>query len=236
MILESRPPPKTLSYQHPPPYRNAYIFLDASNFSVKLSSSLEDYLAEIYRLEEAYGYARISRLARELNVAPATVSKMVKKLEKLGLVERRQYDRRIKLTEKGRGLAMKLLHKHYVVESLFINILGMDPVDAHTLAHYLEHIPDTLLEKIKTRTPCPPKIFTRRGIRLSEVSVDAVCKVIGFSELKSLYDFLSEHGISTGVKFQIRNKTNYYLEVLHEEKTLRIPVHLAKLIHVEVIE
>ena len=43
----------------------------------KSSRIVEDYLVTIYRLEEAYGYARTSVIARELGVKPGTVSKIL---------------------------------------------------------------------------------------------------------------------------------------------------------------
>jgi len=200
-----------------------------------LENSLEDYLAEIYRLEEAYGYARVGKLARELGVAPATVSKMIRKLEKMGFVEKNE-EKKIRLTAKGREAAEKLIGKHLFIEQVLMEVLGIDYADAHAIAHYLEHIPDLLLEKIKAKVPEASRRRNTKGVRLSEVSENSACKVVAFTDLKSLFKFLSKHGISRGSKLLVKNKTAYYLEVFYEDKSLRIPLDLARLIRVEVVE
>jgi len=199
-----------------------------------LENSLEDYLAEIYRLEEAYGYARVGRLAKELSVSPATVSKMIRKLEKMGLVKK-TVEKKIKLTEKGKEAARKLIDKHLVVEQVLMEVLGIDYADAHAIAHYLEHIPDSLLEKIKAKVPEASHRSAIEGTKLSDVGENSACKVVAFNDLKSLFKFLSKHGISKGSRLFVKSKTAYYLEVFHENRSLRIPLDIARLIRVEVV-
>ncbi len=51
-----------------------------------LSRSREDYLKVIYGLEARFGVAQTSAIAEVLDLAPASVSRMVKRLAELGLV------------------------------------------------------------------------------------------------------------------------------------------------------
>ena len=57
----------------------------------KLSAAMEDYLRAIYRLEERGEKITTSALANSLNVAPASVTKMLKRLAVLDLVNHEKY-------------------------------------------------------------------------------------------------------------------------------------------------
>ncbi len=52
-----------------------------------LSRSHEDYLKVIHDLEARFGAAQIGAIAEVLDLAPASVSRMVKRLAELGLVD-----------------------------------------------------------------------------------------------------------------------------------------------------
>ena len=89
----------------------------------EVTSAVEDYLVTIYRLEEAFGMARTTIIAKELNVKPGTVSKIVSKLELKGLVERTKY-RGVKLTKEGRRIAEKIVWKHRIIERFLYDYVG----------------------------------------------------------------------------------------------------------------
>ena len=108
---------------------------------------LQDYLSTIYRLESVYGVAKTSKIAEELNVTPATVTKMVRKLEKVGLVRYDKY-RGTNLTESGKKIAVKVVWKHRVCECFLRSFLNMDMYKVHIYAHAMEHLPDEVILKI----------------------------------------------------------------------------------------
>lgn len=110
-------------------------------------SRVEDYLTIIYRLEEALGVTRITDISRELKVSPATVSKIVGKLEKRNLVKRIKY-RYVQLTNEGKKIAEQIIRKHRIAEVFLSKMLGFDEVESHLYAHYLEHLPDVVVERI----------------------------------------------------------------------------------------
>ncbi len=105
-----------------------------------LSRSVEDYLKTIYSLSEAAGDAPISTsdIAARLDVAPASVSGMVKRLAESGHLEHELY-RGVKLTGEGRRAALAVMRKHRVLETFLITRLGYDWASVHDEAERLEH-------------------------------------------------------------------------------------------------
>jgi len=115
--------------------------------SSETSRAVEDYLVAIYKLEEAFGVARTCMIARELGVKPATVTKMVSRFARMGLVEWVPY-RGVRLTPKGREIAERIVRKHRIAEYFFNRVLGFDLVKSHIYAHMLEHLPDEVFERL----------------------------------------------------------------------------------------
>jgi len=154
---------------------------------VELSEPLENYLKEMYEIEEIKGSAKVSELISIFNISPGTISKALNKLEKLGLIERTS-DRKIKLTEEGKRIAERLIRSHRLSERLLTDIIGLDWIRAHELAHRLEHIwPDDILEKIDKLlgypATCPHghPIGNRKkvnGKKLSEINIIGKYKVV----------------------------------------------------------
>lgn len=108
---------------------------------------LEDYLTTIYRFEEALGIVRTTDISRELGVSPATVSKIIKKLEDKNLVKRVKY-KYVQLTDEGKRIAEQIIRKHRIAEAFLYTVLGFNELDSHRYAHHLEHLPDVIIERI----------------------------------------------------------------------------------------
>ncbi len=115
----------------------------------KVSNVVEEYLEVIYRLEEKSGVARTSELVRLLNVAPGTITNTVERLEKDSLIIHEPY-KGIRLTEKGRRIALRVLRKHRLSERLLTDLLNVEWEKAHNAACQLEHgISDEIAKKIE---------------------------------------------------------------------------------------
>lgn len=113
-----------------------------------LSRSVEDYLKAIYGQSELGEPAGTSELARVLDVQPASVSGMIKKLAEEGLLEHEPY-RGVKLTSKGNREALKVLRRHRVIETFLVEKLGYSWDDVHAEAERLEHTAsETLIERM----------------------------------------------------------------------------------------
>ena len=88
-----------------------------------LTSAMEDYLEMIYRNSLVEGYLRINTLSGLLNVAAPSATKMVQRLNKLGLLNYQKYGI-VFLTETGREIGKFLLQRHNIIE-VFLQNLGV---------------------------------------------------------------------------------------------------------------
>lgn len=114
-----------------------------------VSSVTEEYLEAIYRLQEKSGVARTSELAEMLNVAPGTITNTVERLERQSLIVHEPY-RGVRLTERGRGIALRILRKHRLSERLLTDVLNVEWDKAHDAACKLEHgISDDIAKRIE---------------------------------------------------------------------------------------
>ncbi len=114
------------------------------------TESTEEYLEAIYYLYERGEAATTTSVAKELKVAPASATQMLKKLAKQGYLKYVPY-RGVTLTPKGEKIGKKVLRKHRVMEK-FLSNLGLPKSRVHKDACELEHhIPDDLERAIHQR-------------------------------------------------------------------------------------
>jgi len=113
-----------------------------------LSRSVEDYLKAIYGLSEQGAAASTSAVAEVLDVQPASVTGMVKRLAEGGLLEHLPY-RGVRLTDSGTREALKILRRHRIIETYLCERLGYAWDDVHGEAERLEHAAsDNLIERM----------------------------------------------------------------------------------------
>ena len=113
-----------------------------------LTRSVEDYLKAIYHLSNQGGFASTSDIAGMLDVAPPSVSGMVKRLSETGLIEHVPY-RGVQLTAQGRRAALKMIRRHRILELFLTQQLGYDWGGVHAEAEQLEHAAsDELIERM----------------------------------------------------------------------------------------
>ena len=97
----------------------------------------DDYLELIADLINKIGEARTVDIASRLGVAQPTVTKVIARLKREGLVLSEPY-RAIYLTEKGKLIAEKAKHRHQIIVS-FLLALGIEPAIAEHDAEGIEH-------------------------------------------------------------------------------------------------
>ena len=100
---------------------------------------MENYLEAIYELSKVNNYARISDIAKKLNVSKASASNAMQTLLGKGLITTQKY-REIYLTEEGKRLAELTSKKHDVIRDFFINVLKVDSKVADSDACAVEHV------------------------------------------------------------------------------------------------
>ena len=137
------------------------------------SAAVQDYLKAIYQLESQGQRApSITALADHLHVRPASVSGMVSRLVEDGLVEHARY-RGVRLTAAGRRLALAVVRRHRLLETLLVEELGMGWDEVHAEAEALEHsVSDRLLARIAAKLGEPARDPHGDPIPSADLAVD----------------------------------------------------------------
>lgn len=106
---------------------------------MSLSQSIEDYLKSIYEIESKHEKVTTSSLSEKLNVAPASVTSMIKKLSEKKLVTHKKYQG-VKLTNSGLKVALEIIRHHRLVELYLKEALGVPWDQVHEEAEKWEHV------------------------------------------------------------------------------------------------
>jgi DtxR family Mn-dependent transcriptional regulator len=120
-----------------------------------LSRSVEDYLKAIYGLSSCSESVSTSAIADALDIQPASVTGMVKRMAEWGLLEHLPY-KGVVLTEPGTREALRVLRRHRILETYLCERLGFSWDDVHDEAERLEHAAsDHLIEQMATALGSP---------------------------------------------------------------------------------
>jgi DtxR family Mn-dependent transcriptional regulator len=119
------------------------------------SKSVEDYLKAIYGLCESGDAASTTAIAEALDIQPASVTGMIKRLAETELLEHVPY-RGVRLTRRGVKEALRVLRRHRILETYLCVRLGYTWDDVHEEAERLEHAAsDDLIEKMAAALEFP---------------------------------------------------------------------------------
>ncbi len=214
---------------------------------------MEDYIKAVYAIQNETGErVSTSALAEYLDVTAPTVSKMVKKLEDRGLVDREEY-RGVTLTEEGELVALEILRHHRLLESFLSETLDYDWADVHDEADRLEHhVSDELADRIAETLddpgvdphgdPIPDEDLRLPDdadrIRLAGVAEGqrVVVERIRHQDDADLR-YLSDAGIRPGVELAVLDVAPFGMVTVRTgDGEQSLPEELAGLIEVEVLE
>ena len=103
-----------------------------------ITTSMEDYLEMIYRINASGEAVRIGTLAESLNVKPSSASKMVNNLKKQNLVSSEKYGH-IKLTTDGQELGKYLVFRHDTLHNFlcYINQSQNELEQVEKIEHFI---------------------------------------------------------------------------------------------------
>lgn len=105
----------------------------------EITHSGAHYLMSIEHLTGQRGYARVSDVARYLDVTRGSASLALKGLREKGLVD--QDDNRfLRLTEEGERIARAVRAQRAIVETFLTDVLHIDPVQAEIDTCKIEHL------------------------------------------------------------------------------------------------
>ena len=149
-----------------------------------LTQSIQDYLKQIYELNENGVTASTTKLAGRLNVAPASVTGMLQKLAaaRPALVHYKKH-RGATLTKVGERAALEVIRHHRLLETYLVSILGYSWDDVHEEANQLEHV---ISEDFETRIAAALGNPTRDPHGAPIPNEDLSMPVSGTSRLSSL--------------------------------------------------
>ncbi|MCB2180097.1 metal-dependent transcriptional regulator [bacterium] len=190
-----------------------------------LTQSIEDYLKAIFELTQKEGRASTTQLAVYLNVTPASVTGMIKKLSSTNppLLEYQKH-RGVVLTSKGRDIALEILRHHRLLELFLHKVLDYPWEEVDEEADRLEHV---ISEKFEERIakalgnpeydphgdPIPTKDLVIPDISdtpLSTLRPDLHATIKRVRDTDSdLLKHLSEIGVIPGAKIKITDYSEF---------------------------
>ena len=103
------------------------------------TSAVEDYLKAVYEVGRTEEKVTTSALAERLEVSPASVTGMIKKLAEMKLVTHERYHG-VALTKAGRRTAIEVIRHHRLVETYLHETLGVPWDQVHAEAEKWEHV------------------------------------------------------------------------------------------------
>jgi DtxR family transcriptional regulator, Mn-dependent transcriptional regulator len=163
-----------------------------------------------------------ARLAERLRVSPATVSEMVNRLAREGLLTVDEATRQLELTDAGRTTAERTFRRHALAEWLLTEVVGLGWAEADEEAHHLQHalserVTDRIDELLGEPPTCPHGNPIPRhgqtpdrpaGIPLSQAAAGGEITVLRVTEEAEedarLLTFLQEHAVRPGSVFRVR--------------------------------
>jgi DtxR family Mn-dependent transcriptional regulator len=200
----------------------------------------ENYLKCIYKLSvKESEEISTSGIADEMNTKSATVTDMLKKLSDKELVKYERYYG-VKLTEKGRKIALRIIRKHRLWEVFLVKALDFKWDEVHVIAEQLEHIQsDELTSRLdkflgfpKTDPhgdPIPDqngKFFPADLVALSDIGQKKTGEIAGVTEhAPSFLKYLEKNELNLGNKIQVTEKHEF-------DKSLDIKINKKKLLHI----
>lgn len=183
-----------------------------------VSASIQDYAKAVYALEAREGGAvSTTELAERLRVTPGSVSAMVRKLADFGLLEHEPY-RGVRLTTRGRRVALEVLRHHRLLELFLAEELGMPWDRVHDEAEVLEHVLSEDLEALIAARLGNPRVDPHgdpiptaqfeidegETASLDGLPVGAVGRFVRVSDSDpEMLRYLAEEGIALGARIEI---------------------------------
>jgi len=206
-----------------------------------ITSTVEDYLKVLLRIEESQERVTTSDLARTLSVADSSATDMLRKLHKAGLLEHRPYYGAT-LTEEGRKTALRILRRHRLVELFLHDVLGYGWEQVHEEAEKLEHVvSDLFIERVDTllnhpvRDPHGEAIPDAEGRRAAEEGTCLTDAAEGEYEIvritngrAGLFDYLEGEGLRPGARVTLLEKAPFGGPLVLKLAGSRKRVHLGE--------
>ncbi|HIX69463.1 MULTISPECIES: metal-dependent transcriptional regulator [Enterococcus] len=181
-----------------------------------MTPNREDYLKLILELGGDRQKVSNKQIVTGLAVAPASVSEMITKLVKEGLVAHTPYQG-VQLSETGLATASTLIRKHRLWEVFLVEHLGYSWNEVHDDAEVLEHVTSEKLAQRLSTYMADPQICPHGGMiprahetvhekerqLLTDFAVGDTLRIARVLDERELLDYLVTLNIKLGAIYQI---------------------------------
>jgi DtxR family transcriptional regulator, Mn-dependent transcriptional regulator len=190
-----------------------------------LTSTEENYLKSLLKLtiDKETNQIGTNELASFMDVKPATVNDMLKKLKEKNMVQYEKYGK-ITLSDSGRMYALNVIRKHRLWETFLYEKLSFTWDEVHEVAEQLEHIQSIkLIEKLDQFLKFPE--FDPHGDpipnangeyknhfkkTLSQIEVGHSCKMVSVKDNSSPFlQYVVKVGLGLNNKIKVISKQDY---------------------------
>jgi DtxR family Mn-dependent transcriptional regulator len=104
-----------------------------------ITHSAAHHLLAIMELRESRGYARVTDVAKKLNITTGSASTNLKGLKNKGLIEEDD-NRFLTLSTEGESIAKAIVFRNELVKEFFEKVLKVSPEQAEVDACKIEHL------------------------------------------------------------------------------------------------
>jgi DtxR family Mn-dependent transcriptional regulator len=213
------------------------------------SENIENYLKNIYKIQEDEGRVATTVLSQRLQISAASVSEMIRRLAEEGLVRHTPY-KGVELTDAGRAMALRIIRRHRLWEVFLVKVLRYNWDEIDEEAERLEHMTSERLEQRLDAAlgypshdphghPIPNaegRLVRDRHRRLSDAHAGDVVKVRRVSdESPEILQFASRLGITLGAKVRVQERLEFDGSLIVEVggREVMVTDTLAESVHVD---
>ncbi|BBM17473.1 MULTISPECIES: metal-dependent transcriptional regulator [Enterococcus] len=213
-----------------------------------MTPNREDYLKLILELGGDKEKVSNKKIVAGLSISGASVSEMINKLVKEGLVEHSPYQG-VQLTPAGLEKASTLVRKHRLWEVFLVDHLGYSWNEVHDEAEVLEHVTSTQLEQkldtyLNHPTFCPhggmiPQedqiVHEKDRQTLASYPEGTNIRIARVLDEKDLLDYLMDLGVKIHEEYTITNIAAYEgpITLQNDQKEVSISYKAASTIFVD---
>lgn len=187
------------------------------------STSEENYIKAIYRLQRQDGTVTTNELAHELKTKPASVTDMMKKLKAKKLLHYEAYQG-FRLTSEGSKVALGIVRRHRLWEYFLAEKLKFSWDEVHEVAEDLEHVSNKkLVDKLDEYLgfprvdphgdPIPDaqgRIQSSKKLVLTELPLNTPAAVSNVKDQStSILELLEHKKISIGTRLEVKKKFEF---------------------------
>ena len=187
------------------------------------TSAEENYIKNMYHLQQANGFVTTNELAAALKAKPASVTDMLKKLKLKKIINYEPY-KEFQLSNQGKKVALGIIRKHRLWEYFLVEKLQFGWDQVHEVAEELEHVSSKLLiEKLDVfldhprfdphGNPIPDsngKMSAQQQINLLSLEHNVSAEVTSVSNQSAeLLEVLKHKNIHIGTILEVKKKFGF---------------------------